>query len=359
MLGAHDRADNIEPGWRVRSVTLRQCVVPAAALTDLLAPADGRPALHWLLREVSRFGVSELAPAGRLEGSVRTAVERVAAELPRPLAVAEPGHRFDERVLWCGGDAVFDSNLAPLLAAASADGAGVLARRGVIEGLACVAVADRRALDAAGEIRGAPEATALDGARARMADPVAREAMLRRLHRPALLLDRDGTINVDQGYVGTRERFAWIDAARAAIRRATAAGWHVFLVTNQSGVARGFYEEATVHALHAWLAEEVRRDGGTIDDVRYCPHHPDGVVTAYRRASAWRKPAPGMILDLIRAWELDPARCVMVGDRPTDMAAAAAAGIEGHLFTGGNLDAFVAPLLRTRSAWHGATLAAV
>lgn len=165
------------------------------------------------------------------------------------------------------------------------------------------------------------------------------------LHRRALFLDRDGVINVDHGYVGTPERFEFIDGAADAIRMATQAGWHVFIVTNQSGVARGFYDEAAVRHLHAWLAEQIRSQGGTIDDVRYCPYHPEGSQTAYRRASDCRKPAPGMLLDLLRAWEVDPASCVMIGDQPSDMAAAEAAGVAGYRFAGGNLADFVAPLL--------------
>jgi D-glycero-D-manno-heptose 1,7-bisphosphate phosphatase len=152
-------------------------------------------------------------------------------------------------------------------------------------------------------------------------------------------------INRDHHYVGTREKFEWMPGARAAIRRATQAGWHVFVVTNQSGVARGFYTEADLMALHAWMIDEVRRERGTIDDIRYCPYHPDGTVAAYRRHSDWRKPAPGMLLDLIRAWELDPARCVMIGDQLSDLAAAAAAGVAGHLFTGDDLDVFVSDKL--------------
>jgi D-glycero-D-manno-heptose 1,7-bisphosphate phosphatase len=152
-------------------------------------------------------------------------------------------------------------------------------------------------------------------------------------------------INVDHGYVGTRARFEWTKGARAAIREATASGWHVFVATNQSGVARGYYDEAQLAALHDWMIEEVRRAGGTIDDLRCCPFHPEAPLAQYRRASDWRKPAPGMLLDLIRAWELDPARAVLVGDQPSDLAAAAAAGVAGVRFAGGDLAAFVRPLL--------------
>ncbi len=164
----------------------------------------------------------------------------------------------------------------------------------------------------------------------------------RLLRRPALFLDRDGVVNRDHGYVGTRDRFEWMPGAREAIRHATSAGWHVFVVTNQAGVARGFYTEDDVAALHAWMADEVRRARGTIDDIRYCPFHPDGTLPAYRRASDWRKPAPGMLLDLIRAWELDPARCLLIGDQQTDLQAAAAAGVPACLFTGNDLAEFVA-----------------
>ena len=152
-------------------------------------------------------------------------------------------------------------------------------------------------------------------------------------------------LNHDHGYVGARDRWDWIDGAREAIRLATTRGWHVFVVTNQSGVARGYFTEAAVQDLLGWVADETRRAGGTIDDLRYCPYHPDAPLAAYRQASDWRKPGPGMLRDLIRAWELDPARCVMVGDQPSDLAAAAAAGMRGVRFTGGNLARCVGPLL--------------
>ena len=161
----------------------------------------------------------------------------------------------------------------------------------------------------------------------------------------ALFLDRDGVINVDHGHVGTLDRFEWVDGAREAVAFATQSGWRVFIVTNQSGVARGFYTEDDVRSLLIWIAEECTVYGGTIDDTRFCPYHPEAPLEAYRRASDWRKPQPGMLLDLIRTWDLTPGRCVMIGDQPTDMAAAERAGIPGYLFPGGNLLDFVRPIL--------------
>lgn len=166
--------------------------------------------------------------------------------------------------------------------------------------------------------------------------------------RPALFLDRDGVINVDHGYVGSRDRFEWIAGAREAIALATAQGWRVFVVTNQSGVARGHYTEDDVRALHTWMIAEIAAVGGIIDDIRYCPYHPDAEISAYRRVSEWRKPAPGMILDLLRSWDLEPADALFIGDQDTDLQAAAAAGIRGAKFTGGNLEKFTRPLL-----WRG------
>jgi D-glycero-D-manno-heptose 1,7-bisphosphate phosphatase len=90
------------------------------------------------------------------------------------------------------------------------------------------------------------------------------EEIPRLLHRRALFLDRDGVINVDHGYVGAREQFEWVPGTREAIRAATDAGWHVFVVTNQSGIARGHYTLAEMQTLHAWMTDEIRRAGGTI-----------------------------------------------------------------------------------------------
>lgn len=165
------------------------------------------------------------------------------------------------------------------------------------------------------------------------------------LRRPAVFFDRDGVLNHDAGYTHRTEDLAFLDGAVEAVRVVNDAGWFAFVVTNQAGVARGLYDVAAVERFHARMNALLAAEGAHIDDFRFCPHHPDGTVDRWRRACDWRKPGPGMIVDLMRAWPVDAAKSVLVGDKASDLEAAQAAGIRGVAFTHGNLAALVRNLL--------------
>jgi D-glycero-D-manno-heptose 1,7-bisphosphate phosphatase len=162
------------------------------------------------------------------------------------------------------------------------------------------------------------------------------------LKRPALFLDRDGVINHDINYLHKVEDFRWIDGSIETIRRANDRGMAVIVVTNQAGVARGYYAETDVVELHRFIQSELKAQGAFVDAFYYCPYHGEGTVEKYRVADhPDRKPNPGMILRAANEHKLDLSRSVLIGDQPGDMAAADAAGIKGHLFPGGDLMKFV------------------
>jgi D-glycero-D-manno-heptose 1,7-bisphosphate phosphatase len=173
--------------------------------------------------------------------------------------------------------------------------------------------------------------------------------------KAALLLDRDGTLNVDRGWVHTPEEFTWIEGARETIRWANDRGILVLVITNQAGIARGLYTEEEFRSFTAWVDRELAAVGAHIDATYHCPHHPTEGRGPYRRECRCRKPAPGLIEQALAEWGFDPGRSVVVGDAERDLAAAAAAGIRGVRFEGGNLlecvkRAFAEPRARLTAA---------
>jgi histidinol-phosphate phosphatase family protein len=144
--------------------------------------------------------------------------------------------------------------------------------------------------------------------------------------RPGLLLDRDGTIIVDHGYVGSLDRVEFIDGAPEAIALFNAAEVPVVVVTNQSGVARGLYGIEDVTNVHKHIAKRLAAHSARIDAFFFCPYHPDGVVSEFARTSDDRKPAPGMARAAKGAMNLDLSASWVVGDRPEDVGLAQAIG---------------------------------
>lgn len=159
--------------------------------------------------------------------------------------------------------------------------------------------------------------------------------------RPAVFFDRDGVLNEDLSFVYKPADLRWIPGAKDAVLWLNRQGYLVFVVTNQSGIARGYFSAAEVEDLHRWMQGELAAIGAHIDQFAYCPHHPEAPLPAYRQACACRKPNPGMILDLLAAWPVDPQRSLLIGDQPRDIAAAQAAGIAAAQFSEGNLHDFL------------------
>jgi D-sedoheptulose 7-phosphate isomerase/D-glycero-D-manno-heptose 1,7-bisphosphate phosphatase len=148
----------------------------------------------------------------------------------------------------------------------------------------------------------------------------------RAVARPGILLDRDGTIIVDHGYVGSVDRVEFIEGSAQAIARFNRAGIPVAVVSNQAGVARGLYGIDDVAAVHRYIAERLAAYGAHIDLFLYCPYHPDGVVEAFARSSEDRKPRPGMAKAAEAALNLDLRASWVVGDRSEDIGFAEAVG---------------------------------
>ncbi len=145
--------------------------------------------------------------------------------------------------------------------------------------------------------------------------------------RQALFLDRDGVINVDRGYVHRIDQCEFIPGVFELVTAAHRAGYLVLIVTNQSGIGRGYYTEEQFHALMDWMAAQFSRRGGKIDRVYFCPEHPEHGIGKYRAATRRRKPGPGMLLEAADDFDIDMARSILVGDNPSDMRAGYAANV--------------------------------
>ncbi len=370
-----------------------------------LLEVAGRPFLDYILDELSRYPTIQqiLLLAGHQAGQVvdryegkrwRGATVSVVSE-PAPLgtggALKHAVSRLENRFLLLNGDSFFDFNMLDLAVETagssgtvrvalkrdhSGDRYGRLLREGdfiktflpagsqpngpISSGVYCV---DR---DVLGLIDAVPcsleqvifprlaekaqlRATLYDGFFIDIGVPAdfgrAQSELPERVRRPAAFFDRDGVLNVDTAYVHKADDFEWIPGAREAIKLCNDSGYLTFVVTNQAGVARGYFGVKAVQELHDWMNKDLAEIGAHIDEFQYCPYHEDGVIEELRRASDRRKPAPGMILDCLDSWPVRKESSLLVGDKPHDIQAAAAAGIRGHLFEGGNLEVFIRPLL--------------
>jgi D,D-heptose 1,7-bisphosphate phosphatase len=368
-----------------------------------LLAVGGRPFLDWLVGEAARHGLRRVL---LLAGFAADEIARYAATTPlrerfgltievavepRPSgtggALWHARDRLDPRFLLLNGDSLFDINLLALATAGCPPGGVAMAVRAAPAGAryggveiaggmvrafhergetgwinAGLYLCDRRLVDRLapysslerdlfpalaheGKLAAQPHAGFFVDIGVPESFDLAQSEVPRRMRRPAAFLDRDGVLNVDRGHVGEIGRFEWIDGAREAVRLFNDAGWLVFVVTNQAGVAKGFYAEADVAALHAHMADGLAEAGAHVDDWRYCPHHPEASGAAYRRACPWRKPQPGMLLDLIAKWDCRLEGSLLIGDKDSDLAAASAAGVAGHKFAGGCLLQFAQALL--------------
>jgi D,D-heptose 1,7-bisphosphate phosphatase len=371
-----------------------------------MLPVGGRPFLDTLIDEITRYDAFEeiLLLAGhkaesiqaRYDGTVRGRARVAVALEQAPLgtagALVHARELLQERFLLLNGDSFFDFNILDLVARANgrpvhmalrADVAGDRFGRVELDGdrvrsfiapgqgatgpvNAGVYVLDRSIVGGVGALPASLEQDifpALAAAGAMSGTPYrgyfidigipqdlarADVELNERLRRPAVFFDRDGVLNHDSGYTFEAGKLQWIDGAREAVKAVNDAGCFAFVVTNQSGVARGFYEETHVQALHRRMADEMAAIGAHIDAFEYCPDHPDGTIERYRRLSDRRKPGPGMITDLLGRFPVNAADSILIGDKASDLQAADAAGLKGHLFSGGNLEAFVKQLLPRR-----------
>ncbi len=143
----------------------------------------------------------------------------------------------------------------------------------------------------------------------------------------ALFLDRDGVINKNYGYVFSSKNFVWLKNVKEAIKYAYFKKYLIIVVTNQSGVARGLYNEDDVKKLHNYINKQLKKINCKIHDFFYCPYHPKYGNKKYKKNSYLRKPNPGMLIRAIQKWNIDKSKSLMIGDKKIDMIASQRAGL--------------------------------
>lgn len=163
--------------------------------------------------------------------------------------------------------------------------------------------------------------------------------------RPAVFLDRDGVLNADDGYTFRPEDLRLLPGAANAVRWLNDHGFYVIVVSNQAGVARGYFTLADADKFNDALQNRLYASGAHVDCFYIAPYHPDGIVAPYAVDHQDRKPNPGMLLRAFADWPIDISRSFLIGDKHSDIEAAERAGIPGHLYAGSNLDAFVARIV--------------
>lgn len=147
----------------------------------------------------------------------------------------------------------------------------------------------------------------------------------------AIFLDRDGTINVDKAYLSRIEDFEYLPGVIEGLKMLQQAGFLLVVVTNQSGIARGYFKEKDFLRLNEWMLSDLRNKGIEISKVYYCPHHPDGKIKKYRRDCACRKPKLGMYEQAIRTFDIDISHSYTIGDKLRDLALCEMTSCKGYL----------------------------
>ncbi|MGQ9645861.1 MAG: D-glycero-alpha-D-manno-heptose-1,7-bisphosphate 7-phosphatase [Thermodesulfobacteriota bacterium] len=147
----------------------------------------------------------------------------------------------------------------------------------------------------------------------------------------AVFLDRDGTLNEEVGYVNHLDRFILLPRVGEAIRLLNEHGFKAVVITNQSGVARGYFPESLIHSVHQKMEDLLREEGARLDGIYYCPHHPDAGFPPYRQRCRCRKPETGLVEIAIKELDIDCAKSYGIGDRGADLEFSRRIGAKGIL----------------------------